>query len=894
MTADPGWTDRATHPPGAGFVRALAPIVPTSRREEWLGEWQAELAYAWSRLNRDGSATPVARVALVLRAVGALPDAIWLRRRYGGDLMLRQDLRYAARSLVRRPGFTTVVVATLALCIGATTAIFSVVNAVLLRPLPYQAPDRLVMVWSRDSIGQVDRNVVSAANYFAWRQENSSFEQLAAYFPNWNATLTGGEAAERLEIGATSANLFATLGARAEIGRTFLPEEEVPGAPRVVVLGHALWQRRFGGDPAVLGTTIPLDGQPYTVVGVMPRDFKLPGSKADLYTPLPILGRMLEGRIPHLLMVVGRLRPGGTIDRARVDLATVARRLEREYPETNTGWGVTLVSLHEQVAGDARRPLLVLLAAVGAVLLIGCANIANLMLSRAAGRQRELAVRAALGAGRGRLVVQLLTESIAIAGAAGAIGLALAYWGARALAALAPDELPRLNEIEIDAGVLAFTLGVSLLTALLFGLAPAVHAVRQVTSDALKETSRAATASGGRRRLRNMLVVSEIAFAVVLLVGAGLLISSFVRLRNENPGFRAEHVVAMKVGLPRATYPDPARRVAFFDELARRLRALPTVTAVGAITRLPLYDGPLTTRVVPPGRESRPDAEQPEVDLRHVSEGYFEAMGIPVIAGRPITERDVGDSATPPVMVINQTMARRLFPGRDPVGVQVRIAGGNPNAPPFTIVGVVGDVRDASLREEPKPQLYLSYRQTAPTTLSLILRSTDDPVPLVAAARRAVAAMNPDLAVHSTTTLTRVLAEAVTEERFIMLLVASFAVVAIVLAAVGVYGVMAYGVTERTREIGIRLAFGAQTRDVLRLVVGEGLALAALAVAIGLVAAWGTTRAMTSLLYGVSAADRTTYASVALLLLFVALLACYLPARRAARMDPVSAMRSEE
>jgi predicted permease len=894
MAADPVSRDRATHAPGAGLVRALAPVVPASRREEWLGEWEAELAYAWSRVGGERSTSPAARVALLLRALGALPDAIWLRRRYGGDLMLRQDLRYAARSLVRRPAFTTVIVATLALCIGATTAIFSVVHAVLLRPLPYEAPDRLVMVWSRDSIGQVDRNVVSAANYFAWRQESTSLEQLAAYFPNWNATLTGGEAAERLEIGVTSANLFVTLGARAELGRTFLPEEEVPGAPRVVVLGHALWQRRFGGDPGVLGTTIPLDGEPYTVVGVMPRDFKLPGSKADLFTPLPILGRMLEGRIPHLLMVVGRLRPGVTIERARVDLATVARRLEREYPQSNTGWGVTMLSLHEQVAGEARRPLLVLLAAVATVLLIGCANIANLMLSRAAGRHRELAVRAALGAGRRRLITQLLTESVAIAVVAGGIGLALAYWGARGLAALAPEELPRLNDIGIDAGVLAFTLGLSVLTAVLFGLAPAIHAVRRVTGDVLKESSRAATASGGRRRLRNMLVVSEIAFAVVLLVGAGLLISSFVRLRGQDPGFRPEHVVAMKVGLPRAAYPEPARRIAFFDELTRRLRALPTVTAVGAITRLPLYDSPLTTRVVLPGREALTDAEQPEVGLRNVSEGYFHAMGIPLLAGRTITERDVADTALPPVMVINQTMARRLLAGRDPVGTQLRIAGAAPTTPPFTIVGVVGDVRDGSLREEPNPQIYLSYRQTAPTTLSLILRSTSDPVPLVAAARRTVAAMDPGLAVHSTTTLTQVLAEAVTEERFVTLLITSFALVAIVLAAVGVYGVMAYGVTERTREIGIRLAFGAQTRDVLRLVLGEGLALAALAVALGLMVAWGATRAMTSLLYGVSAADVTTYASVGLLLLLVALLACYLPARRAAHMDPVSAIRSEE
>ncbi|HJU65029.1 MAG TPA: ABC transporter permease [Gemmatimonadaceae bacterium] len=879
--------------PGVAVVRALAPVVPFSRRAEWRFEWEAELTHRWHSLERAGAASPVSRGALLLRALGALPDALWLRRRYGGDPMIRQDLRYALRVLARRPGFTVIVVTTLALCIGATTAIFSVVNAVLLRPLPYAAPDRLVMVWSRDSIGGVERNVVSAANYFDWRRESRSFEQLAAYFPNWNATLTGTEAAERLELAATSSNLFTALGARAAIGRTFLPEEEAPGAPLVAVLGHELWERRFGADPAVLGTSITLDGQQYTVVGVMPPGFKLPGSQAELFTPLPILGRMLEGRIPHLLMVVGRLRNGVTIESAQGEMTTIARRLEREFPESNTGWGITMLALHEQVAGETRRPLLVLLVAVGAVLLIGCANIANLMLARAAGRQREMAVRAALGAGRRRLIIQLLTESLVVAGAAGVIGLALSYVGARALAAIAPTELPRLNDIDVDANVLAFTLGLSLLTAILFGLAPALQAARQAGEEALKDGARA-TASGGRRRLRNVLVVAEIAFAVVLLVGAGLLISSFVRLRRLDPGFRPENVVAMKVGLPRSMYPEPLRRVAFFDEFTARLRALPSVRAAGAITRLPLHDTRLTTRIVLPGREALAAAEQPEVGLRHVSDGYFAAMGIPVVAGRPITDRDVADSTAPPVVVVNQTLARRFLSGANPVGVRVRIAGSAPTAPPLTIVGVVADVRDGSLREEPEPQIYLSYRQTAPTTLTFILRTTGDPLPLVAAARREVAAMDPNLPLHDVTTLSRVLSEAVTQERFVMLLLGSFAAVAILLAAVGVYGVMAYAVTERTREIGIRLAFGAQHRHVMSLVLGEGLALSTLAVTLGLAAAWASTRAMATLLYGVTAVDGPTYSSVGVLLLLVALFACYLPARRAARMDPMCAMRSED
>ncbi|MDQ6831084.1 MAG: ABC transporter permease [Gemmatimonadota bacterium] len=876
--------------PGCRVVRAVSVLLPAGRREEWRAEWCAELEHAWSERVAHGSAGFAFSAALVIRALGAIPDAIWLRRHHGGEHMLEHDLRYAIRSLAKRPGFSLTVILTLALCIGATTAIFSVVNAVLLQPLPFAHPERLVMLWSNDTKGQHDRNVVSYANYNDWRAGASSIDDLGAYFGMWNATITGQGDAERIVVAPVTSSLFPVLGVAPVIGRGLLPGEDHRGSGKVVVLSYAMWQGRFGGDHAVLGRSMTLDGERYTIVGVMPSGFQLPGSTAVLYTSLPMLGRFLEGRQVSLLSVIARLKPGVTIPAARGDLATVARRLETQYPESNEGWGVTLIPLAEQVSGDIRRALLVLLTGIGFVLLIGCANVANLTLTRAIGRQRELAVRIALGARRGRLVRQMMTESALLALVSGLGGVVVAIAGVRVLVAVSPATLPRYNPIAVDARALGFAAAISLAAAMLFGLAPALQGSAAALGTSLKEGARG-TAGPARRHLRQALVIGEIAIAVVLLIGAGLVINSFARLRGMNPGFRTEQAVAFKIALPSANYPSAEKRGAFFGELLSRVRAIPTVTAAGAITRLPMHDQNVTTSVLIDGREVRQAAERPGADLRFVTAEYFRTMGIPLLAGRGFTPED--SATSPAVMLINEAMAKTLWPGASPIGAWVKLGPDRPENAWITVVGVVGSVRDNDYRHGPNSQVFLSTAQQSTSALSIIVRAPGAPDGIVKAVRREVRGLDPNLPVYDVVVLDRVLADATTQERFTTSLLAAFSLFAVLLAAIGVYGVMAYSVAERTQEIGIRMAFGAQLADIESLVMRDGAKLILIAVVAGLLGALGAARVTASLLFEVSATDATTYAVAASVLSIVAGVACYLPARRAAKISPTVAMRTE-
>jgi putative ABC transport system permease protein len=799
-----------------------------------------------------------------------------------------QDLRYGARMLLKKPGFTLIAVSTLALAIGASTAIFSIVNAVLLRPLPFKDTDRLVAMW--ESNPQNKQNEVSAANFIDWRNRNQVFEQVAA-LSYANVSLTGGDEPERLQGVTVTPSFFHALGAQARWGRTFLPEEEGPGAAPVVVLSHSVWQRRFAADPTLIGKTVTLNGIGRTVVGIMPPDFQLEfpiNRQADLWLPRVFTPQLAANRQAHFLYVFARLKPGVAIAQGQAEMGSIARRLAEQYPNTNTGASVTLVPLQEQIVGKVRRSLLVLLGAVGFVLLIACANIANLLLGRAAARQRETAIRAALGATRRRVVRQLLTESALLAVLGGALGLLLAVWGIDLLATVGHATLPRLNEIGIDGQVLGFTLLVSLLTGVVFGLAPALQATAANLNESLKEGGRS-SAAGFRQRLRSLLVVAEVALALVLLVGAGLLMRSFWRLLQVNPGFQPDHVLAMDVALPSAKYAQGNQQAAFFQQALQRIESLPGIISAGAVVNLPLSGNNSTTGVTADDRPTPAPPDVPQIDYRLISANYFRTLNIPLRAGRQFTERDAQGS--PVVVIINETMARRFWPDEDSVGKRLTIRGNPPVS--CEVVGVVGDVKHYRLDAETKAEIYVSYLQIPNPFMHIVVRTAADPLSVAAAARREIAVVDKDQPVHNVRTMERLYAESISQPRFNMLLLGVFAAVALVLAAIGIYGVISYAVTQRTREIGVRMAMGAQSRDVLKLVVGEGMILVLAGVAIGLAGAFVVTRVMSNLLFGVSAADPITFAAIPLLIACVALLACWIPARRATKVDPMIALRCE-
>ena len=830
----------------------------------------------------------------VERPVGREPVVPGAPRRFGmlGDL--GQDLRYGLRVLLKNPGFTAVAVIALALGIGANSAIFSVVNTVLLSPLPYKDPDRLVMVWEDDTKHGYPTDTPAAANYVDWRDQNQVFEGMAA-IADQSFNLTGTGDPERLRGRRVSASLFPLLGVAPQVGRAFAPEEDRPGANKVVILNHGLWQRRFGADPSITGKTLTLNGESYQVVGVMPASFQFPERGDELWVPIAFTPQEAASRGRHYLKVVARLKPGVTVERAQAEMSTIASRLQQQYPEQNAELGATVVPLHEQMVGNIRSALLVLLGAVGLVLLIACANVANLLLARAAVRQKEIALRVALGASRWRLLRQFLTESVLLAALGGGLGLLLALWGVSLLKSFIPESISQVKAIGVDAKVLGFTLLVSLLTGLVFGLAPATQVSKFNLNETLKEGGRDSSSGNQGKRLRGLLVVMEVAVSLVLLIGAGLLINSFLRLRSVDPGFKVDNLLTLGVVLPQEKYTTHERRSAFYDNLIGRVEALPGVRSAAVTNWIPLvrqgdsigvsfegHNDPL------PGQGKRP-----VVVTRVVSPHYFRTMGIQLLQGREFEEgKDRVDS--PAVVLVSEALARRYWPGESAVGK--RVTHGDPNDPAdwCEVIGVVKDVRQFELAADPKPQMYFSHAQAgffAPR--HLVVSADGDPLSVAAAVRRAVWEVDKDQPVSDVSTMKEVLSESLARQRFSMLLLGIFAGLALVLAAVGLYGVMSYTVAQRTREIGLRMALGAQRSDVLRLVVGQGLKLVLVGVVLGLVASFVLTRVMTSLLFGVTATDPATLVTISLMLIAVAVIASYIPARRATRVDPLIALRYE-
>jgi putative ABC transport system permease protein len=788
--------------------------------------------------------------------------------------------------LLKNPGFTAIAVLTLALGVGANTAIFSVVNTVLLQPLAYRDPDRLFMIWESNPSRGFPRDTPSPANFVDWRDQSKSFEAMAAT-ADASMNLTGWGEPERLQGKRASAALFQILGVSPLLGRAFLPEEDQAGATRVVLLSYGLWQRRFGADPKLVGQALTLDGQTYTVVGVMPPQFQFPSREYEFWVPMAFSSQEAGRRGSHYLGVVGRLKPGVSQEQAQSEMDTIAARLQQTYPQSNTGVGALMVPLREEVVGNIRLTLLVLLGAVGFVLLIACANVANLLLARAVARQREMAIRAALGAERVRIIRQLLTESVLLAALGGTVGLMLAYWGVSFLTTLVPNSLSQAKQVTIDARVLGFTILISLVTGVVFGLAPALQTSKPALNETLKESGRS-NAGGRQNLLRGLLVITEVALALVLLIGAGLLIKSFMRLRGLDIGFRPEGLLTMRVPLPQAKYPTRQHRVAFYDEALGRIRALPGVQSASVITSVPLTVRGGSNGFLIEGRPDLVDDKIPLANYRVIDADYFRTQGIPLLAGRTFTEQDNQNSE--PVVIVSQNLAQKYWPGQDPLGKRIRMG-----EPWITVVGVVQTVKN-QLVGEPRPHLYIPYRQPHFNFFppqDLIVRTSGDPLSLAASVRREIWAIDKDQPISNIQTMEQILSTAVEQPRFNMLLLAIFASIALILSSVGIYGVLSYSVTQRTQEIGIRLALGAQRRDILKTMVGEGMKLTLVGVVIGLGGAFALTRVLSSLVFGVSVTDLTTFVGIPLLLAGVALLASFIPARRATKVDPMVALRYE-
>jgi len=808
-----------------------------------------------------------------------------------------QDVRYAIRRLRARLAFALVAVLTLALGIGANSAIFSVVNAVLLRPLPYKEPGRLLKIHSFYPRSGETGNL-SPADFLDFKREVVSFESMAANGRVGFTTLTGLDRAERLGNVQVTPGFFRTLGIDPLLGRHFTAEEGLPGADRTAIISHGLWQRRFASDPSVIGRQILLDAQPTTVIGVLPKSFRhieeYPGRAAEVFT-LYQFDSASAPRTGHFIRGIARLKSDASLEQARAELSTVANRLEQEYPK-NLGKSATALPLTDEIVGGSRTMLLMLLGAVGLVLLIACTNLANLLAAAGTARHKEIGIRAALGAGRGRLVRQLLTESVVLGLAGGAAGLLLAVWATRFLSTLSPETLPRANEVSVDGTVLAFTMGIAVLTGVLFGLMPAAQAAGTDLNEALSEGTRGGSASTSRRGGRNALIVSEVALALVLLIGAALLIRSLYELQSTDPGFAAENVLTLQISLPASKYPE-GREIPFYDELTKRIGALPGVSKVGATNILPLTQNndsrwfQIDDRPLPP--EQHRSAEG-----RVVTPGYFDAMGLTLERGRLFDERDAGGA--PLVVVISEAMARQMWPDRDPIGRRITYNNGLPidewqdvgGSGSREIVGIVSDAAHLELGAEPEPFFYTPHAQI-PTArdMSFVIRGSMDAAMLTGFVRRQLAEMDPDVPLFQIQTLEDVLSAATAAPRFRTLLLGAFAAVGLLLALVGVYGVIACAVSQRTHEIGLRMALGAGSSDVLRMVMSQGMAPVLIGVIVGVAAAFGMTRVLSSLLYHVLATDPTTYVIAALGLIAAALAASYVPARRAARIDPGAALR---
>jgi putative ABC transport system permease protein len=817
--------------------------------------------------------------------------------RGGGWLeTLWQDLRYGLRMMLKTPGFTLIAVLTLGLGIGANTTIFSVVNAVLLRPLPYHNSEQLVMIWGKLP-AYVSGNVgASAAEFADYRDQNAAFSSIAAYTSS-SFNLTGAGEPERIVGTVTSASLFPLLNVRTVLGRSFLNEEDQPGHDRVVILSHSLWRRRFAGDSSVIGQSVTLDGQSHTIVGVAPAGFQFPDNGTELWKPIAFRAEQLSEneRGSRYLSVIARMKPSVTIGRAQADMSALAKRLQREHPlnyEMDSGWGFAVVSLREETVGDVRLALQALFGAVGCVLLIGCANISNLLLARASTRRREMAIRAALGGRPGRLIRQLLTESLLLSLAGGGLGALIAVCGVEVVAKLSASTLPRVNEVSIDGRAIGFTCVVTLVTCLLFGLVPAWQLAKTDLNESLKESGGKGIESSGSHRLCGLLVVGEIALALILLVGAGLMVKSLYRLQLVEPGFDPAHALTMRLALPEAKYPEPQRQQDFYERLLDRIDALPGVKAAGAINFLPLSGtGNQRSFLI----EGKPEPKL-NVGFRMVSPDYFRAMGVPLRFGRLIDDRDRENALR--VAVVNETFASVFLANEYPLGKRIRLGSAQGPFPWLTITGVVGDVKHGGLERETRPEMYVPYLQPllpdwGMPPMFLVVRSESEPRSLTAAVRGVVKELDRDLPVYSIATMEQLLSRSTLQRRFNMTLLAVFAAMALILAGVGIYGVMAYAVTERTREIGIRMALGAQTSDALRLVIKQGMRLTLVGVTLGLMGAFALTRLMENLLFNVKATDPLTFIVIALLLTVVALLACWIPARRATKADPMLALKAE-
>jgi predicted permease len=810
---------------------------------------------------------------------------------------LLQDIRYGLRVLAQRPGFTAVAVATLALGIGANTAIFSLVSAVLVRPLKYREAGRLVMLWEDATAAGFARDNEAPANYADWKSQQQSFDAMAAT-RQLTFDLTGDGEPEKLLGFGVESSFFPLLGVEPALGRTLLPGEDGAEA-RVCVISHGLWQRRFGGERSIVNREVLLNGEKYTVVGVMPRGFQFELSGVDLWTPLGLTPAQTADRGSHFLEVVARMKPDVTAEQARADLNAISARIAEADPNNAAGLKAAVVPMREQLAGDSRKPLMVLLGAVALVLLIACANVAGVLLSRAATRRREIAVRAALGASRLRIVRQLLTESLLLGAAGGALGTLLALWAFAFLQQLVPAGMREMVELKLDVTVLLFTLAVSLLAGVAFGLAPALQASKTDLNEALKQGG-ARGGVGAGRRLRGAFVVAEVALALVLLVGAGLLIQTLDRLRGQYAELRPESVLTLRTSLADNRYGEPARRSAFYEQVLSRVKSLPNVAAAGYTTAVPLTRKGGANGLSLEGRDNGPTSTW-NANHRQVSPDYFRAIGQALREGRAFDDRD--DERAQPVAAVNESMARAYWPGESAVGKRFKVGAPDSPQPWLTIVAVVSDVRQMGADEPVKPEMYVPYRQAAPywpkapysffTPRDLVVRTSGDPQGLVAAVRGAIHEVDPYQPVNGVRTLDEVLGVETAQRRLGMILLTSFAALALLLAALGIYGVLAFFVVQHTQEIGVRLALGARPSDVLRLVVGRGMRLALAGVVIGLAASFGLARLLASLLYGVSPSDPATYALVAALLACVALLACMIPARRATKVDPMVALRYE-
>jgi len=808
---------------------------------------------------------------------------------------MMNDLQYGLRMLWKHKSVSGIALLTLALGIGVNSAIFSVVNAVVLRPLPYPESERLMVVWGNLHKTGLEEIEISALEFQDFQQQCQAFEHIAAYAIQ-GLNLTGVDQPERVRGATVSANLFPTLRVQPQLGRNFTVDEDSAGNDTVVILGDSLWQRRFGGDPSVINKTVQLDGRTLTVIGVMPANFHFPDRDTEAWIPLAFTPDLLEenNRGSHFLNVIGRLKSGVTPSQAQADLDTVTTRLSQEHVSTyRGGFSASIRSLHEELVGNLRRAMLVLLGAVGLVLLIACANVAHLRLASATSRYREFAIRAALGANRARVVRQFMTESLLLSFIGGALGLTLAVWVVRALVFLMPKDTPRLEEIKLDYRVVLFTLGTSLLTGIVFGLAPSFQAARTNLNDVLKEAGRGGDASR-RLKLRNLLVVSEFALSLVLLIGAGLMVKSLLRLQEVKPGFDSANLLTMRIALPSSKYETFTKSQTFFQQLLDQLEARPEVESVGAINLLPFGGGGGDRSFSIQDQPTASGHARPDEQVRFVTPGYFRAMSIPLLTGRDFTRRDLPD--TPQVAIVNSAFARKFWPNDNALGKRISFQNNNPKW--YEIVGVVGNVKHRGLDIQDHAEIYIPAFQPLfadgnVPALYLAVRTKSDPLLLAPAMRSEVAALDRDQPIYSLMTMDQRISDSIAPRRFNMFILGLFAALALVLAAIGIYGIMAFSVVQRTHEIGVRMALGASTRDVLTLVMRNGFKLALIGIIVGLVAAFAATRVLSSLLYEVSARDPLIFVLDAILLAMAALLACYIPARRATKVDPLVALRYE-